>query len=122
MGKYNNKNAKAIAALFAENANILERNGTVIEGREMIEAAFDEIFISNPAAKISLGVDLLDLVGPYVALERGKTVYFPDGKTATLESQYNVVHVKKNGEWLMSKARTINHKVFLPYEHLRELE
>ncbi|MFA9437080.1 MAG: hypothetical protein ACEROO_08160, partial [Candidatus Bathyarchaeota archaeon] len=52
MEQYNAKNAKGIAELFTSDANVLERDGSQISGRESIEKAFADIFVQNPKAKI----------------------------------------------------------------------
>jgi len=122
MKDYNSRDARSLAALFTEDAIMLERDGTVLAGRDEIEQAFKGLFAKQPDARISLSVDSLEMITPDVALERGKTIYFPDGATATLESEYNALHVKQDGAWLMSRTRTINRRVLSPYEHLRELE
>ena len=119
---FNRHDAKAVAALFAEDAELVERSGERFVGRDEIEAAFSDSFAQNPKAKLSLAVDTLRFVTPDVAVEEGRTTWYPDGVTATVESTYRVAHVKRNGQWLMVGARTIDDDVLSNYEHLRDLD
>lgn len=119
---YNGKDAAAVAALFGPQARLEEADGTVIEGREEIEAAFREVFEADPQGAISLTVHSLQFITPDVAVERGATEYFPDGKLLTSRSQYIVVHLRKEGAWRMISARTLETELLSNYEMLRELE
>ena len=119
---YNDKDAAAIAGLFADRARIEEADGTVVEGREQIEAAFSEAFEANPDAAISVRMDSIRQVTPDVAVEEGTTEFFPDGETLTSRGHYMVVHLRKDGEWKMASARSMQRAVVSNYEYLRELE
>ena len=119
---YNKHDAKALATLFADDAEMIERDGGRFTSREEIESAFSEAFQQNPEAKISLDVDSIRFVTPNVAIEEGVTIWYPDGETATTESTYRVAHVKRNGKWLIVGARTIDDEILTSYEYLRDLQ
>lgn len=119
---YNGKNATAMAELFGANARIEESDGTIVEGREQIRAAFGALFEANPNAAISVRMDSIRRVTPDVAVEEGWTEYFPDGEMLTSRSQYMVVHLKRDGNWTMASVRSMNREVVSNYEYLRELE
>lgn len=119
---YNEHDAKALAALFADDAEMVERDGGRFAGHDEIEYAFANAFAQSPHAKISLTVDSVRFVTPDVAVEEGASVWFPDGETATMESTYRVAHVKRDGKWLMAGVRTIDDRILTPYEYLRDLE
>ena len=119
---YNKQDAKALAALFANDAELVERDGGRFVGREEIEMAFSEVFQQNPEAMISLEVESIRFVAPTVAIEEGVTVWYPDGETATTQSTYRVSHVKRDGNWLIAGARTIDDEILTSYEYLRDLE
>src|SRR3954453_18190715 len=55
-------------------------------------------------------------------LEEGRTVYYPDGKTATAEARYEAIHIKTGDRWLMSKVKSYDRTTLSPYEHLHDLE
>ena len=119
---YNQQDVAGIASLFAEDAELIERDGTTFVGREEIGSAFAEVFELSPQGKISLSVESIRFVTPDVAVEEGVSVWYPDGETATTESTYRVAHVRRDGGWLMISARTIDDRLLSNYEHLRDLE
>ena len=119
---FNRHDAKAIAALCTDDCEFIERDGSTLRGRDDIEEEFRETFAASPKARISLSLDSIRLVTPDVAIEQGKTIHFPDGVTATIESKYEVTHVKKGDRWLMAQGRSYDADVLTPYEYLRDLE
>jgi uncharacterized protein (TIGR02246 family) len=122
MEAYNRQDVKAILALFTDDCEAVESDGTVVHGLKELEADLKDEFADEPKAKISVEVDSIRLITNDVAIETGKTTYYPDGKTVTAESTYQVTHVKKGDRWLMSQARSISREVLSPYDRLRDLE
>ncbi|HEX3314301.1 MAG TPA: hypothetical protein VHR72_05380, partial [Gemmataceae bacterium] len=59
---------------------------------------------------------------PDVAVETGRITYYPDGKTAASEAQYEVTHLRKDSRWKMSHARVFDRTVLSPFDRLRELD
>ncbi|MFG0336319.1 MAG: YybH family protein [Maioricimonas sp. JB049] len=119
---YNVGDADGIAELFAPDAEIMTRSSDVVHGREAIRGSFAKMFARVPEAAISLKVNDLRFLTDDVAVERGVTTYYPDGETPTVESRYTVVHVRKDGTWLIAASRTVEDVVLSNREHLRELE
>jgi uncharacterized protein (TIGR02246 family) len=122
MEAFNRQDVKAILALFTDDCEVIETDGSVVHGLKELEADIKEEFADEPRAKISVEVDSIRLLTSDVAIEEGKTTYYPDGKTLTAESQYQVLHVKKGDRWLMSQARSFNRVALSPYDRLRDLE
>lgn len=122
MEAYNRQDIKAILALFAEDCDLTENDGTRIHGLKELEEELKDSFQDEPNARISVDVDSLTFLTPDVAVEVGKTTFFPDGKTLTAEAEYQAIHVKKNDKWLMTQARGFNRKALSPFDRLRELE
>mgnify|MGYP002784758767 CR=1 FL=1 len=119
---YNRRDVQAILALFADDCVLTELDGTTSKGLKALETELTDTFQGEPNAKISVSVDLLQMVAPDVIVEEGKTNYFPDGKTLTAEADYQATHVKRGGRWVMTRVRTFNRVVLSPYDSLRELE
>lgn len=69
--EYNAGDAKAIAAQFTENAEIVDEDGNVIEGRANIEARFAELLKTHPKARIAVELTSLKQLSPDVAVEDG---------------------------------------------------
>jgi uncharacterized protein (TIGR02246 family) len=122
MEAYNRQDAKAVVALCTEDCEFIDRDGITWRGHKEIEDELKEDFADNPKARISLIVDNIRLLTPDVAIEQGKTVYFPDGVIATVETKYEVTHVKKGKRWLMAQGRSYGLEILTPYEYLRDLE
>jgi hypothetical protein len=57
-----------------------------------------------------------------VAVEEGWTNLFPDGESLTSRGSYTVLHVKKNGRWLMQAVRVEAEESLSPYRELQSLE
>ena len=119
---YNAHDAKTLTSLFADDAELVQRDGTRFVGSEELQAAFENSFAVNPKSKISLTIESLRFIAAGVAIEEGRLTWYPDGVEATVESVYRVAHVKRNDEWLMAGARTIDEDVLSNYEYLRDLE
>jgi uncharacterized protein (TIGR02246 family) len=113
---------KSLLQLFAEDCVLTESDGTTIRGRKELEEELKDSFDADPDAKISISVESLQQVSPDVIIEEGKTVYYPDGKTLTAETDYQATHVKKGDRWVMTRVRSFNRVVLSPYDDLRELE
>jgi uncharacterized protein (TIGR02246 family) len=119
---FNRQDVKAILKLYTEDCVLTEADGDTIRGLKELEAELTETFQNEPKARISVAVESLQVVTPDVIIEEGKTTYYPDGKTLTAETSYEVTHVKRGGQWLMKRARSFNRVVLSPYDDLRELE
>lgn len=121
---FNASDAKAIAALFAENAEAVDDEGNVLEGRAEIEARFAELFVDFPQARIEVELTSLRKLGPDVAVEDGysATTLVPDEPEAL--SPYTIVHVKRDGKWLIASVRDFPAEALTEtaHEQLRSLE
>jgi uncharacterized protein (TIGR02246 family) len=120
--QYNAHNADGIAALFAPDARMVFRDGSEVNGREEIKQAFVEAFAASPKGAVSVVVESLRFLTPDVAVEEGFTSNFPDGDTLVARSRYTVVHLKKDGKWLMQSARVVEEESLSAYGDLQPLE
>ena len=59
---------------------------------------------------------------PDVAVEEGVTSTFPDGETLTSLGRYTVLHLKRNGRWLMQSVRVVEEESVSSYGELQSLE
>ena len=102
---FNKGNAAALAAQFTENAEVVDEDGNVVQGRDKIQARFAELFKANPKAKMAVELTTLRQLSPDIAVEDGfsATSLNPDEPGA--RSPYTLVHVKKNGKWLIASVR-----------------
>jgi len=104
---YNAQDAKALAALFTPEGEIVNEAGEVVQGREGIERVFAGIFEARPKSRIQVTIDSVRFLTPTVAVEDGTSkVVDPDGEEAE-RNRYTVVHVKQDGAWRMAGARDL---------------
>ena len=102
---FNAGDAKAIAAQFSEKAEVVDEDGDIVEGRANIEARFAEIFKDNPKARIEVELTSLRQLGPDVAVEDGFSTTTLNPGTPGARSPYTLVHVKRDGKWLVASVR-----------------
>jgi uncharacterized protein (TIGR02246 family) len=114
--------AEAVAALWAPDGDYTDLNGRKLQGREAIAKAFNKLFAEHKGLKVGIESLSLRFVKPELAIEDGTSeVFSPDGGPPS-RSRYTIVHVKKDGQWLLG---SVHEEPFTPptnYEHLSELE
>jgi len=122
MKAYNSADAKAVAGLFAEDADSVDEDGEPVRGRDAIEKQYIELFSDGVARAIKIQVQAVRLVTPDVAIEDGTFTITPEPPGPPADRRYSAVHVKRDGNWLIASVRDT--KVVKPshYEHLNELE
>ncbi len=119
---YNAGDAKGLAALFTEDAELVDADGNVTHGREAIEELFGTLFEARPGAKMSIEVESIRSIGPGLLVEDGTTIVTTAPDETPDRSRYTVVHVKQNGQWRMASARDISAVAPSNPERLQQLE
>lgn len=114
--------AAAVAAFWTADGDYTDRTGRRLKGREAIEKAFQHFFADNKSAKVRINSDSLRFVTPDVAVEDGTTEVFPAAGGPPSQARYTIVHVKKDGQWLLSSVRDAPVTPPGNAEHLRVLE
>jgi uncharacterized protein (TIGR02246 family) len=118
---YNDKDAKAITALFTPEGQVVNKGGEASEGRAAIEQAFKDIFSDAAQKRIEVNVESIRFVGSDLAVEEGTTKEtFAPGEPPDYD-RYTVIHVKRDGKWLMAMARDEEGPEPTPHEQLRPL-
>jgi uncharacterized protein (TIGR02246 family) len=114
--------ARALAAFWTPDGDYTDQTGRHLKGREAIEKAFQGFFGQNKGLKVRIESESLRFVTAEVAIEDGTTfVLHPDGAPPS-RARYTIVHVKKEGEWLLSSVRETPYVPPGNHEHLRGLE
>jgi uncharacterized protein (TIGR02246 family) len=97
--------AKALAALWTADGDYTDQTGRSLSGREAIAKNFEGFFAENKGLKLRIDSDSLRFVTADVAIEDGVTsVITPDGAPPS-RARFTIVHVKKEGQWLLSSVR-----------------
>ncbi|SIO60340.1 conserved hypothetical protein [Singulisphaera sp. GP187] len=120
---FNAGDAAAAAATYAEDALVVDEQGTRTEGRAAVRDQLAASFVESPGSTIAIQVDALRFLGPDTALEEGQTTITPAGAGGVPEvTRFTVVYVKRDGQWLQSAVRDeVTHQL-TPHERLKELE
>jgi uncharacterized protein (TIGR02246 family) len=114
--------AKALAAHWAADGDYTDQKGRHLKGREAIEKAFKELFAEHKGLKLRINMQSVRFMTPDVAVEDGTTEVFPPDGAPPSRARYTIVHVKKEGQWLVGSVRDA---IFVPptnHEFLRGLE
>jgi len=132
---YNAGDAGAIASLFTEDAEVINEEGLVVQGREAITALFAASFAAHPGETMEIQVDSLRFLGPDVAKEEGRARIIPgvpraedrkEGRAAypggvPQSSRYTVIYIRQGGRWLQSSVREHEDKAVTPHDRLQPL-
>lgn len=119
---YNAGDSKTVAALYTEDAEVIDEHGHRLQGRPVIQDLYSSIFQEWPGATIGISIDSLRFLGPDVAKEEGQTRVKPGGKEPETLRRYTVLYVKQGGRWLYSSVREEHETGLLHHERLKELE
>ena len=118
---YNKGDSKALAAMFAEDAEVVEAEGDRYEGRDQIEKRLADTFAASPGVKIAIETDAIRFLSPEVAREEGRSLVTP-AEGSPVESSFTVLYVKRDGRWLISSVREDPVEVGRPHDRLKDLE
>jgi uncharacterized protein (TIGR02246 family) len=113
--------SKSVAALFSDDAELIDEKGDRVQGRAAIAQLYPSLFQARPGAVVEMAVDSLRFLSPEVAKEEGHTRVNSPGAPETLR-RYTVLYVKKDGHWLYSSVREEHSTAVAHHEHLKPLE
>ncbi|HEV3083920.1 MAG TPA: SgcJ/EcaC family oxidoreductase [Gemmataceae bacterium] len=102
---YGRGDAKAVAAHFTPDAEYVDDQGNVFQGRQAIEESLSAFFTENPGCQLAVDIDTIRFVSPGVAVEDGTTTVTRLGGAPPEHSHYTAMHVKTDGKWLTASAR-----------------
>jgi uncharacterized protein (TIGR02246 family) len=119
--QYDKGDSKALAAMFADDAEVVDENGERYQGRDQVEQAFADAFAESPGSKLKIEVESIRFLGADVAKEEGRSIVTPT-KGAPISRTYLVLYVKHDGRWLISSVREDEDPTVRPAERLKELE
>ena len=119
---FNRGDAKAIAALFTEDAEISDEAGEKIVGREPIARHFAEAIGDAPKATIELTRDSLRFLGTDAARETGRSRIVPTEGGRAETARYTVIYVRVGGKWLHDSVEELPDPAPSAHDRLMELE
>jgi uncharacterized protein (TIGR02246 family) len=119
---FNEKDAKAVAALWTEDGDCIDDTGKRFLGRAEIEKVYVQFFKEHPGSKMKIIIDSLRLLSPEAAIEDGYAILDPVPPGPPAINKYTAVHVKANGKWLMSTVRETRVETPSGYQKVADLE
>ena len=119
---FNAADAKAVAALWAPDAEYVDESGESFQGRAAIEKLYAEVFQQHHGAIMTVKIESIRLLGPDVALEKGVAWVKSPGGLADTAARYTVVHCKRDGKWIMVFGRDAPYVPASNEDYLKDLE
>src|SRR5262245_17357768 len=104
---FNRADANAVARLWTPDGDYIDETGRKFQGREAIEKEYADFFQENRGVKIHIVIDSLRMIARDAAIEDGRAILDPAPAGAPGTTKYTAVHVKADGQWLMSTVRDI---------------
>jgi uncharacterized protein (TIGR02246 family) len=119
---YNAKNAKALGALFTQNAEIQDEEGDMTVGRDAIIARFARYFSGGDSGTLSVTSESLRFLGTDLAIEEGTATLSAGAGDTPRSNRYSVIYAREVGRWLHARIRDEPSDDVSPHERLLELE
>lgn len=119
---FNRGDAKALAAHWTENGDVVDEAGHKLVGRAAIAQEYAQLFKAQPKVKLQLAVDSIKVLTETAAVEEGRSILDPAPVGAPAIGKYLAVHVKVDGKWLMSTVRESRIELPSTYGNLADLE
>lgn len=107
VNSFNQRDAAALAAHWTEEGVYVDEDGQRFQGRKSIQGEYEALFKSSPEnMKLQIEIDSIRLLNSQTAVEEGRAALVPQplGETRVM-SRYCAVHVRQDGQWLMSDVR-----------------
>jgi uncharacterized protein (TIGR02246 family) len=120
---YNARDAKAVANLFAAEAQAIDEDGETAQGRDAIERRVAATFADAPQGRIQIDVGSIRMIGSALAIETGQAKVTPSPGSEPNVSRYTAVHIKsRDGKWLLAFVRETEESEITNAERLKPLE
>jgi len=102
---FNDHDAKAVAALFGKDAEVVNAEGHQYRGREEIEQSFSAFFEEVPDVSVSVDIDSIRPLGSALMIEEGTSTMTIRDEDPQDIVRYTVIYSKEDNDWAMIYAR-----------------
>ena len=121
---FNARDAKAVGALWIENADYRDDTGSFYHGRDAIQQKYAEFFEGQAQRemKIEVSLESVRLITPTMAVEDGVATISPPVPGRPVAGRYTATHVLQNGKWLLASVREWQIDVDTNYSRLQPIE
>jgi uncharacterized protein (TIGR02246 family) len=118
---YNEKDEKALVAMFTPDAEIEDDDGEVTRGRDAIVARFSGIFKESSGDRLAVDTDSLRFLGTDIAIEEGTASISTGADAPPRTNRYSVIYARQGGRWLHARICDEQPDEFSPHEQLLQL-
>lgn len=94
-----------VTRLFSADAEFVDEEGNIYQGKQEIEALFKSFFEKFPGAKLTTTVDSVRPVGSSMLVEEGTRTITVADASSTASLRYLMVLTKEGNEWKISLVR-----------------
>lgn len=94
--------AKAIAAMWTENAIFRDDSGEIVRGRAALEKEYADFFKEHPKCQIEVKIVSIEFPSRDSAAEDGMLQLRHACADLPTSTHYTVMHVREDGRWLIS--------------------
>jgi uncharacterized protein (TIGR02246 family) len=119
---FNAGDASAIGKLWAADAEYTDERGEVFRGREAIENAYAQLFAQQHGVTMAVTIESIRFLGPLVASEKGIAQVTPASGDAPTATRYTVVHINREGKWLMAVGHEVPYVPGANEDYLKDLQ
>lgn len=119
---FNGGRAKAMAATFVPEGEVVDEEGNVYQGRDQLEQVLAKFLEKFPGARMTAQVASIRVLGPGLAVEDGTRKVVTQDGSGTAATRYTLMYVNRAGRWLISSAREFKaDEEPTPHERLQPL-
>jgi uncharacterized protein (TIGR02246 family) len=104
---YNQADAKALAAVFTDDAILFDQDGEEVRGRDAIGRQYGEAFETGPTCKIVDEVESVHFLSPDVASAIGHFHLDDEQGAALISGRYSLLAVRKQNDWRLAELRDL---------------
>ncbi len=97
--------AKAVSAFWTDRGEYVGGDGTTLQGRAAIEAAYAKAFAKAKKIKLDASIESIRFPSKDTAIEEGYAKSYRGDADQPTTSRYSVLYARENGRWLMALLR-----------------
>ncbi len=119
---FNKGDAKAVAANWIPDGDLITVTGQLIKGREAIQRQIERLFVERLHERIEMTTIAVRFLTPDVAMLDGTSRFVPVPKGPPTNDHHTIILVKRDGRWLFASLRAALSFPVSNYERLEGLE
>ena len=119
---FNKGDAKALAAHWLPDGDLVTASGEMVKGREAIQRQFELFLAERGRPKLKSTIISIRFLAPDVAVEDATSRLDPPPAGPPIHAHHTTIYVKREGKWLIASARGAVSFPPSNYDHLKELE